>query len=94
MNEIIEKIRTSLQSRRINFNVYEFNSDSIVIISNVRGRKMTINLAHLIKRVEDNKYIVSDYDKEYEVESVSSVASRVITLIRKAEMAFSKYTKK
>lgn len=94
MHEVVEKIKNSLQTRRIPCNVYEFTNYSIVVISIVRGRKMSINLAHQIIKNPDGTFTVSDFEDKYVLQNSSFAINRIISLIRRAEITFSKYTKK
>lgn len=93
MLTVIDKIKSALFSRKIPFNVYEFDNNSIVVISVVRGRKLSINLAHQLSFI-NGLWVVSDFTDTYEFTTESQAVSRVLSLIRKEEINLSKHTKK
>ena len=93
MNELESRIKLSLLSRRIPFNIYSFKNDSIVVMAIIRGRRMSVNIAYTVTKVDD-EYQVSTYDKVQTFQSSSAAAIEVVNMIRKQEIFFAKYTKK
>lgn len=93
MQELESKIHMSLFSRHIPFNIFSFDNDSIVVLATVRGRKMSINIAYNVSYV-DNEYVVSSYDSTKTFDNSSAAISELISMIRKQEIYFSKYTKR
>lgn len=92
--EIEDRLKTALFARRIPFNVYSFKNNSVVVISTVRGARVSINMAHTISKISNTEYEVSEFSKTLICRNVNEAISRVVSMIRRNEMTFAKYTKK
>lgn len=92
--EIETRVHSALFSRRIPFNMYAFSNNSFAVISTVRGRKLSINLAHQIIVNDDKSFDVSDFTATTNCRTASQAAALVVKLIRQAEMTFMKHTKR
>lgn len=93
-DSINDKLKVALFARRIPFNVYTFADDSVVVISTIRGKRMSINMAHSIRQVSKNEFVVAEFGKTYSCKTTSIAVSKVVSMIRKNEMTFAKYTKR
>ena len=93
-NSIHDSLKVALFARRIPFNVYTFADGSVVVISTIRGKRLSINMAHSIRQASKDEFVVSEYGKTYTAKTASSAVAKIVSMIRSNEMVFAKYTKK